>query len=90
MADISKPLQNGFPWGTRTAARTNPYENSPTTAYTRSQLGRHNDRLNAHLPPSDLDQGDTFQINVHNQITGPEEGTALHCAQYAAGLAGRE
>ncbi|KAL8685364.1 MAG: hypothetical protein Q9218_007808 [Villophora microphyllina] len=22
--------------------------------------------------------GDTFQINVHNQITGPEEGTALH------------
>lgn len=26
-----KPLQNGFPWGPRTAARTNPYENSPTT-----------------------------------------------------------
>lgn len=31
MTDISQPLQNGFPWGSRTAARTNPYEDSPNT-----------------------------------------------------------
>ncbi|KAI4146536.1 MAG: hypothetical protein L6R39_003427, partial [Caloplaca ligustica] len=29
-------------------------------------------------PTLEANWGDTFQITVHNQITGPEEGTALH------------
>ena len=29
-------------------------------------------------PKLEANWGDTFQITVHNQITGPEEGTALH------------
>ena len=29
-------------------------------------------------PTLEANWGDTFSINVHNQITGPEEGTALH------------
>jgi FtsP/CotA-like multicopper oxidase with cupredoxin domain len=29
-------------------------------------------------PALTLLRGDTIQVTVHNQITGPEEGTALH------------
>ena len=29
-------------------------------------------------PTLEANWGDTFSINVHNQITGPEEGTSLH------------
>ncbi|KAL9601650.1 MAG: hypothetical protein Q9219_002370 [cf. Caloplaca sp. 3 TL-2023] len=90
---LSGPLQNGFPWGSRTAARTNPYENSPTTGVTRSYdltlargyiapdgVNKSVILINGQFPGPTLEAnwGDTFSINVHNQITGPEEGTALH------------
>ena len=29
-------------------------------------------------PTIEADYGDTFRITVHNQITGPEEGTSIH------------
>jgi FtsP/CotA-like multicopper oxidase with cupredoxin domain len=29
-------------------------------------------------PPIEANWGDTIQVTVHNQITGPEEGTSLH------------
>ncbi|KAI4181461.1 MAG: hypothetical protein L6R41_006605 [Letrouitia leprolyta] len=90
---LSGPLQNGFPWGTRQAARTNPYENSPTTGVIRPYdftIARGNiapDGVNKSVllingqfpgPTIEANWGDTFQITVHNQITEPEEGTAIH------------
>ncbi|KAI4169291.1 MAG: hypothetical protein LQ343_005789 [Gyalolechia ehrenbergii] len=92
-ADIEKPLQNGFPWGSRQAARTNPYENSPTTGVIRSYdftiargyiapdgVNKSVMLINGQFPGPTIEAnwGDTFSINVHNQITEPEEGTALH------------
>ncbi|KAL8627715.1 hypothetical protein Q9189_006582 [Teloschistes chrysophthalmus] len=146
MTDISQPLQNGFPWGSRTAARTNPYEDSPNTGtklcvlacfsvdvannaadtnaagvfrnydftlkrgfiapdgvnksvilingqfpgVSREMVSILQRLLTAVQPTLEANWGDMFQITVHNQITGPEEGTALHWhgAQYAAGLFG--
>lgn len=87
------PLPNGFPWSTRTAATTNPYEQSPTTGIIRKY---DFDITRGYLAPDGVNKsvllvnkqfpapllqanwGDTFQITVHNHITGPEEGTALH------------
>ncbi|KAI4232458.1 MAG: hypothetical protein LQ349_004994 [Xanthoria aureola] len=90
---LSGPLQNGFPWGPRTAARTNPYENSPTTGVVRyydltisrgyiapDGVNKSVILINNQFPGPTLEAnwGDTFSINVNNQITGPKEGTALH------------
>jgi len=89
----TNPLPNGFPWSTATAATTNPYEQSPTTGVIRSYdftitrgflapdgVNKSVLLVNNQFPAPKLEAnwGDTFQITVHNQITGPEEGTALH------------
>lgn len=89
----TNPLPNGFPWSTATAATTNPYEQSPTTGVIRSYdftltrgflapdgVNKSVLLINNQFPAPKLEAnwGDTFQITVHNQITGPEEGTALH------------
>ncbi|KAL8747883.1 MAG: hypothetical protein Q9184_007539, partial [Pyrenodesmia sp. 2 TL-2023] len=87
------PLQNGFPWGPRTAARTNPYENSPTTGVRRNYdfniargyiapdgVNRSVLLINGQFPGPTIEAnwGDTFVITVRNNIKDPVEGTALH------------
>ncbi|KAL8829353.1 MAG: hypothetical protein Q9191_002062 [Dirinaria sp. TL-2023a] len=89
----NNPLPQGFPWGNRTAAATNPYEQSPTTGVIRSYdftltrgflapdgVNKSVLLINNQFPAPTLEAnwGDTFQVTVHNKITGPEEGTALH------------
>ncbi|KAH6609155.1 multicopper oxidase [Trichoderma cornu-damae] len=81
------------PWGTRTAANTNPYTNPPNTGVTRTydftlsrglaspdgyqkQVILVNDQFPG--PLIEANWGDTIQVTVHNNITGPDEGTALH------------
>ena len=43
-----------------------------------SELGILSSHCSSILGRSDRVKGDTFSINVHNQITEPKEGTALH------------
>ena len=89
----NNPLPQGFPWGTRTAATTNPYEQSPTTGVIRAYdftikrgfiapdgVNKSVILINGQFPGPTIEAnwGDTIQVNVHNQITGPEEGTAIH------------
>ncbi|KAG6988593.1 hypothetical protein G7Y79_00070g096920 [Physcia stellaris] len=89
----SNPLPQGFPWGDRSAATTNPYEQSPTTGVIRRYdltitrgflapdgVNKSVLLINNQFPAPKLEAnwGDTFQITVNNKITGPEEGTALH------------
>ena len=84
---------NNFPWGGRTAHDTNPYHQSPTTGCVRSYdftisrgtiapdgYQRNVILVNGQFPGPTIEAnwGDTIQVNVHNDITGPEEGTALH------------
>ncbi|CAD6446843.1 16abb2c0-1552-4ace-bf14-beaeb00daa69 [Sclerotinia trifoliorum] len=87
------PLPQGFPWGDKTANNTNPYTNAPNTGVIRSydftvQRGKASPDgyerdvilVNGVFPGPliEANWGDTIQVTVHNQITGPEEGTALH------------
>lgn len=89
----NNPLPQGFPWGTRTAATTNPYEQSPTTGVIRAYdftirrgfiapdgVNKSVILINDQFPGPliEANWGDTIQVQVHNQISGPEEGTALH------------
>ena len=89
----NNPLPQGFPWGDRGAATTNPYEQSPTTGVIRAYdftisrgfiapdgVNKSVLLINNQFPAPQItaNWGDTFQITVHNQITGPEEGTGLH------------
>lgn len=93
LADFLASSISGFPWGSRTAATTNPYEQSPTTGIVRSYdftiargflapdgVNKSVLLVNGQFPAPTIEAnwGDTIQVNVHNQITGPEEGTALH------------
>lgn len=72
---------------------TNPYEQSPDTGVIRSYdftisrgfiapdgVNKSVLLINNQFPAPTLEAnwGDKFQVTVHNQITGPEEGTALH------------
>ena len=89
----NNPLPQGFPWGTATVATTNPYEFSPNTGVIRQYdltiargflapdgVNKSVLLVNGQFPAPKIEAnwGDTFQITVHNQITEPEEGTALH------------
>ncbi|MCJ1347713.1 hypothetical protein MMC31_005942 [Peltigera leucophlebia] len=89
----NNPLPQGFPWGTRTAATTNPYEQSPTTGVIRAYdftikrgfiapdgVNKSVILVNGQFPAPTIEAnwGDTIQVAVHNQIANPEEGTALH------------
>lgn len=80
-------------WGSRSANNANPYTQSPNTGRTRSYDftikrgtiapdGYRRDVLliNDQFPGPTIEAnwGDTISVNVHNEITGPEEGTALH------------
>ncbi|CAN8100550.1 unnamed protein product [Discula destructiva] len=90
---ISNPLPNGFPWGTLTAAGTSPYTQSPTTGIVRSYdftisrgvISPDGYQRNVLLvnggfpgPTIEANWGDTIQVTLRNNITGPAEGTALH------------
>ena len=89
----NNPLPSGFPWGTDTAKNTNPYTQSPVTGVIRSYdltisrgviapdgFQKSALLVNGEFPAPTIEAnwGDTFQITVHNNITGPPEGTALH------------
>lgn len=89
----NNPLPNGFPWGTRTPVDTSPYTQSPTTGIIRSYdftisrgvIAPDGYQTSVLLvnggypgPTIEANWGDTIQVTLHNNITGPEEGTALH------------
>ena len=89
----NNPLPQGYPWGTRTAATTNPYEQSPTTGVIRAYdftikrgfiapdgVNKSVILINGQFPGPliEANWGDTIQVKVHNEIADPEEGTALH------------
>ena len=86
------PLPNGFPWSLRTAF-TNYHTDVPLTGVIRrydftisrgviAPDGYERDVLlvNGAFPGPliEANWGDTIQVKVTNNITGPEEGTALH------------
>lgn len=83
----------GSNWGSRTAANTDPYTQPPNTGVIRAYDfhikrgtiapdGYQRDVLliNGQFPGPTIhaNWGDTINVKVHNEITGPEEGTALH------------
>ncbi|KFA54032.1 hypothetical protein S40293_01741 [Stachybotrys chartarum IBT 40293] len=86
------PLANGSPWATRDSS-SNYHTDYPVTGLTRSYDftisrdfispdGYERDVLliNGAFPGPliEANWGDVIQVTVHNNITGPEEGTALH------------
>ncbi|KAI9766480.1 MAG: hypothetical protein M1839_004901 [Geoglossum umbratile] len=89
----NNPLPNGFPWGLLNANNSNPLGPAPSTGVTRtydftikrqkkSPDGVQRDVIivNGQFPGPTIqgNWGDMIQVTVHNQITGPEEGTAFH------------
>ncbi|OBT63540.1 hypothetical protein VE03_07037 [Pseudogymnoascus sp. 23342-1-I1] len=87
------PLPRGFPWGDASADFTNPYEEVPNTGKIRPYnfviergilspdgVQKNGLLINGQFPGPTIEAnwGDTFQITLTNNITGPEEGTALH------------
>ena len=89
----SNPLPQGFPWGTATALNTNPYEIPPFTGVIRHYdftisrgvlapdgVSREVILVNGAYPGPKIEAnwGDTIQVNVHNNITSPGEGTSIH------------
>ncbi len=90
---LSNPLPGGFPWGSKTDTNTNPYLNYPTTGVTRNYdftisrgviapdgYQRQVLLVNGAFPGPTIEAnwGDKIVVTVHNNITGPEEGTAIH------------
>ena len=86
-------LEDGFPWGGRTAKNANPYKERPSTGNTRSYVfnvargtiapdgvEREVLLINNQFPAPTIEAnwGDTISVTVTNSITGPEEGTSLH------------
>jgi FtsP/CotA-like multicopper oxidase with cupredoxin domain len=89
----NNPLPNGFPWSTKTVYNTNPYLDPPNTGVIRTYdftLKREQKAPDGYLrdvivingqfpgPTIEANWGDTIQVTVHNQITGPDEGTSIH------------
>ena len=89
---LSDQLPNSN-WGSLTASNANPYTQSPNTGCVRSYdfhikrglkapdgYQRHVMLINDQFPGPTIEAnwGDTIEVNVHNEITGPDEGTALH------------
>lgn len=92
-SDPVTALNSGYPWGTRTANNTNPYENAPNTfvirkydfTVKRAELApdgveRSMLLVNGQFPGPliEANWGDTIQVTVHNEIDDPEEGLAFH------------
>ncbi|KAK5656371.1 hypothetical protein OQA88_4751 [Cercophora sp. LCS_1] len=89
----NNPLPDGYPWGKLTAWGDNPYTHSPKTGIIRTYDftvsrgviapdGYERDVLlvNGAFPGPliEANWGDTIVVNVHNNITGPEEGAGIH------------
>ena len=83
----------GSDWGPRTANNANPYTQPPHNGMTRyydfhirrgliapDGYQRHVLLINGQFPGPTIEAnwGDTIQVNVHNEISGPDEGVALH------------
>ncbi|KFX92691.1 hypothetical protein V490_05242 [Pseudogymnoascus sp. VKM F-3557] len=86
------PLPYGFPWGLATTNGTDP-RHPPNTGKIRPYnfviergtlapdgVEKNSLLINGQFPGPTIEAnwGDTFQITVTNNITSPEEGTALH------------
>ncbi|KAK3372370.1 multicopper like protein [Podospora didyma] len=89
----NNPLPNGFPWGLLTDSATNPYVDYPRTGVTRTfdftisrgflapdGYQRPVLLVNGAFPGPliEANWGDKIIVNVHNNITGPEEPTSMH------------
>ncbi|EAQ89553.1 hypothetical protein CHGG_06172 [Chaetomium globosum CBS 148.51] len=89
----NNPLPNEYPWGKLTDSDNNPYTEYPKTGVVRryeltvsrgfvAPDGYLRDVLlvNGAFPGPliEANWGDTIIVNVHNNITGPEDGTAIH------------
>lgn len=89
----NNPLPSGYPWGGLTQTNTNPYTSSPNTGIirtydftiSRGTIAPDGYQKSVMLvngaypgPTIEANWGDTIQVTLHNNITGPEEGTALH------------
>ncbi|ORY59529.1 Cupredoxin [Pseudomassariella vexata] len=87
----NNPLPNGFPWGTRTAQKTNPYLDRPETGVVRhydwtvSKAKAAPDGVSIDMllingqfpgPIIEANWGDWIEVTVHNNIS--DEGTAFH------------
>ncbi|KJZ76403.1 hypothetical protein HIM_04132 [Hirsutella minnesotensis 3608] len=88
----NNPLPHGFPWGEMTS-QTNYYNDHPNTGVIRRYdwtisrgvlapdgYARPMLLVNGAFPGPLLEAnwGDTIQVTVRNNITGPEEGCAIH------------
>ncbi|KAL6901524.1 Cupredoxin [Trichoderma evansii] len=88
----NNPTPNGYPWSTLNSY-TNYYDTSPNTGVIRSYdftisrgvIAPDGYQRNVLLvngafpgPMIEANWGDIIQVTMHNNITGPEEGTALH------------
>ncbi|KAK4102864.1 multicopper oxidase [Parathielavia hyrcaniae] len=93
LPDGPRPGPYRFPWGNRTDYGNNPYRDCPTTGVVRRyQLtvsrgiiapdGYERDVLlvNGAFPGPliEANWGDIIVVDVHNNITDPEDGTAIH------------
>lgn len=89
----NNPLPQGYPWGTRTAEGTNSYVDVPNTGVVRTYdftikrgtiapdgVNKSVILVNGQFPGPliQANWGDMIQVTIHNAITGPEEGTAMH------------
>ncbi|KAJ4298794.1 hypothetical protein N0V88_003827 [Collariella sp. IMI 366227] len=89
----NNPLPDGYPWGKLTDYGNNPYRECPSTGVTRyyeltvsrgviAPDGYERDVLlvNGAFPGPliEANWGDWIVVDVYNNITGPEEGTAIH------------
>jgi len=89
----SNPLPGGFPWGNKTGPHNDPYHHVPHTGVTRyydfvisrqflSPDGYKKDSIvvNGQFPGPAIEAnwGDWIVVRVHNNITGPAEGTGIH------------
>jgi FtsP/CotA-like multicopper oxidase with cupredoxin domain len=90
---LGGPGQTGAPWGDRMANDTNYYQDIPTTGVTRkydftvarATIAPDGYEKSAMLvngqfpgPTIEADWGDWIEVTVHNAITNPEDGTAIH------------
>ncbi|KAL2143119.1 hypothetical protein VTI28DRAFT_333 [Corynascus sepedonium] len=89
----NNPMPNGYPWGSLTDWGDNQYTEYPRTGVVRhyeftvsrgviAPDGYVRDVLlvNGAFPGPliEANWGDTIVVDVHNDITGPEEGTGIH------------
>ncbi|KAK0516994.1 hypothetical protein JMJ35_000149 [Cladonia borealis] len=89
----NNPLPNGYPWGNRTANDSNPYTDVPDTnviRYYNFTISRGQAAPDGYVtnvivvndqfpgPLIEANWGDWIEVSMTNNISGPEEGTALH------------